>query len=170
MSPQPMWKELKVVARAKRHAEKAKRTTALRAKKDDVRTRDRRCRFPRCPCGRRHLRTEVAHRTHEGRGGNPAGDRSDPSTMILVCCVRHKESALSLDQHTIRWEALTALGSDGPVRWLVDVTFLRNFVELQRHKLTSQWVEVARENGIGSWEPFLPWQAEILDYLGRFER
>lgn len=170
MSPQPMWKEPKVVARARRTAAKTARKTALRSKKDDVRARDRRCRFPLCPCNRRGLRLEVAHRTHEGMGGNPEGDRSDPSTMILVCAVRHKESAVSLDKHTLRWEALTDRGSDGPVRWLVDINALRNFTEVQRLKLKADWFEVAVELGIGSWEPLLPLQREILIDLGRFTR
>lgn len=168
--PAPMWKEPKAVARAKRHAKKAARKTALREKKDEVRERDRHCRFPLCACGRRRIRLEVAHREHEGRGGNPAGDRSDPSTLILVCAMRHKESAISLDQHTIRWEALTDRGSDGPVRWLVDINALRNVTEVQRQKLKADWFEVAREIGIGSWEPLSLLQREILTDLARFAR
>lgn len=171
MSPAPMWKESAVVARGKRHAEKAKRKTALRDKKDEVRVRDgRRCRFPLCGCGRLKMRLEVSHARHEGRGGNPAGDRSDPHTMVQVCAGRHKESRLSIDQHTIRWEGLTDRGSDGPIRWLIDMRELMNFLSVQRDKVRPQWFELARETGIGTWEPFTAMQREVLDDLARFTR
>lgn len=171
MSPhQTFWKDPPIKRRAERHDQKAKRRTALRNKKDDVRSRDRQCRFPQCGCRRLRMRTEVSHREHEGMGGNPAADRSDPDTMILVCSARHKESRISIDKETVRWEPLTARGADGPVRWEVDLREFRDFLEVQRDRIEPQWFEVARETGIGTWEPFLPMQLDILKQLARMDR
>ena len=71
-------------------------------KKAEVRKRDQYCRFPRCGCRRLHFGLAVAHCRHKGMGGNPAGDRSAPEDMILLCAPRHREHPIALDKGTLR--------------------------------------------------------------------
>lgn len=85
--------------------------------KAEVRRRDKTCRFPLCGCRRGGYALHVAHGTHKGMGGNPKGDRSTAAGMVLLCAPRHRESVLSIDRGTLRWEALTEAGADGPIRW-----------------------------------------------------
>lgn len=83
----------------------------------DVRDRDRRCRFPGCPCHEFNLRLDVSHARHRGIGGNPAGDRTDPASMVLLCLERH-QGTISVDAVVLAWEPLDArLGADGRIAW-----------------------------------------------------
>lgn len=110
-----------------------------------VRGRDKYCRFPLCGCKRFGLRLEVSHQKHRGMGGNPAGDRTDTRTMVLVCSARHRENKYSLDRGTIRWRGITAAGADGPIVWEVEAP--------QRGPYTSGWKVVAIEKDIHVYEP-----------------
>ena len=107
----------------------------------EVRERDRKCRFPLCACGRFRLRLEVSHQKHRGMGGNPSMDRTTPESMILVCSARHKENRVSLDRGTLRWRALSDRGAEGPVAWDVDL----NALGARQGSSRPQWREVARE-------------------------
>jgi hypothetical protein len=83
-----------------------------------VRRRDKRCRFPLCGCGKLKLTLQVSHKEHRGMGGNPAGDRTDRRTMVLVCIARHRGNSISLDRGTLKWEPVNAdLGANGPIEW-----------------------------------------------------
>lgn len=133
-------------------------------KKREVRLRDRFCRFPLCGCRKFKLGTHVSHSRHKGMGGNPEGDRSAPSLMVLVCSARHRENRVSIDQGTLRWEGLTAKGADGPIEWSVDLTAFRG-----QHG-PAQWVTVARERALHSHEDLSLKQQAILEKLAEMER
>lgn len=91
------------------------------AEKAIVRARDQRCRFPLCGCERLGLPLHVSHAVHKGMGGDPTGDRSVSSLMVLVCAARHRENKIALDKGTLRWEPVTDAGANGPICWWVDV-------------------------------------------------
>lgn len=127
-----------------------------RAEKQKVRERDRRCRFPLCRCHLRRTFCEVSHRFHKGSGGDPTGERSKAELMILLCPARHRTSAWSVDQKTLRWTPLTDAGSDGPVAWAF------------RDK-DGSWVEVAREReGDRRWD-VVPAHRLLLETLALAE-
>lgn len=121
--------------------------------KDEVRDRDRVCRFPLCPCHRFGLFLEVSHREHKGMGGDPTGERSAPELMVLVCNWRHKESRYSIDKKTVRWVPLTDAGAKGPIAWEIWAPWLFG------HK----WTEFARESAIGHCEITLYSLIDILN-------
>jgi len=126
---------------ARRRAAKAGRLKRAENKnKEKVRDRDRKCRFPLCPCHRFGLFLEVSHAEHKGMGGDPTGERSAPYLMLLVCNWRHKESRYSIDKKSLRWVPLTDRGSDGPIAWQARVPWL----------MGNDWVEIAREEWDGS--------------------
>lgn len=81
-----------------------------------VRARDKTCRFPQCPCRKLNLRTEVAHSSHRGMGGNPAGDRTTTAGLVLLCLDRH-QGRTSLHSGDIQWTSVTSAGADGPIEW-----------------------------------------------------
>jgi hypothetical protein len=93
-----------------------KQKTAETAHMRTVRHRDRDCRWPECPCHRRLNPTlEVAHLTHRGMGGNPAGDRSEPHRMILL----DRETHQALDAGTLKITPQTRKGTAGPCAYFV---------------------------------------------------
>lgn len=124
------------VTRAKvRLDRKAKEEASMRK----ARKRDgNRCRMPMCDCKRFKLRLDVSHQVHRGIGGNPAGDRSDTSLLMTVCCARHKDHAVSIDKGTLRWIALTDQGANGPVKWEVQASAVLP-------RAHDRWIEIARE-------------------------
>jgi len=129
MFPKPTRTASRSVAQQKR-AEARKHE---REEKAAVRLRDRRCRFPLCAC-RLSVKPilEVAHTTHKGMGGNPAGDRSDRRTMVLLCRQRHQDGEVSLHKGTLRVVFQDQRkGFEGHVDWQV--------------RQGSRWVTVARE-------------------------
>lgn len=119
------------------------------AEKQKVRRRDRYCRFPLCGCGTMKLRTDVSHSQHKGMGGNPAGDRSKAELMVLVCGARHKDNVTSIDRGNLRWRALTARGSNGPIAWDV-------------RSVNGDWFELARETAPHVYGPFSTKQQATL--------
>ena len=88
--------------------------------KDDVRFRDKRCRWPFCEnCRKYKPRLEVAHIRAKGMGGDH-GARSDASQMILLDFLTH-QGADGLEQHGRRIEPLTDRGTWGPCEfWATD--------------------------------------------------
>jgi hypothetical protein len=101
-----------------------------RANKARARRRDRRCRFPLCPCAGYGLALEVSHLVHKGMGGDPTGERSQPEGMVLLCHWRHKESRWSIDKGTLRWRPLTDRGADGLIAW--DIKAMGHWLELAK--------------------------------------
>lgn len=131
-----------------------------------VRQADKTCRFPWCGCRRFKLALHVAHAVqHRGMGGNPKGDRSDPSGLILVCAARHRQNVISLDRKTLKAVPLDARrGLRGPVKWLIDLRAYRGQAG------AATWFEVAREKAPHDLEyPSLP-QQEILNALAEMQR
>lgn len=109
---------------AHRRRKKADIKARERRAMETVRKRDAGCRFPLCGCRRRGIRLEVSHSEHRGSGGNPAGDRTDTSTMVQVCAWRHKEGIFSIDKHSLRWVPMTTLGANGSIQWQVDMALV----------------------------------------------
>jgi hypothetical protein len=149
-------------SRTARKLAERKADVALEAHEDvekaAVRRRDRLCRFPLCGCRKLGLRREVSHDAHKGMGGNPAGDRSDRRTMVLLCVHRHQHGAVSRHKGTLRAAYLTAKGYEGPVAWWVDLSEVGQ---------PPAWLEVARESAPGQLEPLTETQATILETLAK---
>jgi len=169
----PQFKQAPGSAKVKRGKKREARADREDAKKIEVRLRDRYCRFPLCGCKRFQLTlTEVSHSKHKGMGGNPAEDRSDPESMVLLCDARHKANKFSVDRKTLRWRALTRSGSDGPIAWSIDTRELRNIkrtpalIHLAIENLPAgRWFELAVETGIHTYEPTSAEQSAILAWL-----
>lgn len=128
--------------------------------KAHVRRRDKVCRFPLCGCRKLRMRLEVSHVTHKGMGGNPLGDRSLPSIMVLLCVHRHQDGAVSRHKGTLKAQYLTASKFNGPVAWLIDTNAAG-----VTHRRGQHWKEVARESAPGVLEPLTPWQLGVLTML-----
>jgi hypothetical protein len=106
-----------IKARERRKAIKA----AEDAAKDDVRKRDKVCRWPKCRnCAAYKPRLEVAHLDAKGMGGDH-GSVSSPDQMILLDYLTHQSGPSSLEQHGRKIVPLTAKGTDGPCQfWAKD--------------------------------------------------
>lgn len=129
-----------------------------------VRRRDTYCRFPLCGCSKFRLRLEVSHQTHRGMGGNPAGDRSHRDRLVLVCSARHREHGVSIDRGTLRWREIARDANGRPlIAWEVD----RRALELGDAFMGGEpeWMELARETALHSYEPFTGEQGRILRLL-----
>lgn len=124
----------------------------------EVRARDRGCRFPLCGC-RGLFAVHVCHLVHRGMGGNPTGDRTDPARLISLCAWRHLLGRVSLDKHTVQIVPLTQRGMDGPCKFLIHSASLPMF------DLPGQFWEVGREVRRGECAPFSGEQAVVLDWL-----
>lgn len=102
------------------------------AEKDKVRKRDGHCRWPHLDSVQKELcqrtRTEVAHLTHKGMGGDPLTIRSKAPLMIRVCCHQGPGSLHSGDRKVLY---LTTKKADGPLAFL--------------ERRGQKWAEVARE-------------------------
>jgi hypothetical protein len=110
-------------AHAKEDREKAK-----------VRSRDGHCRWPHPNPDLRELcartRTEVAHLTHKGMGGDPQTIRSKAALMVRVCCHQGPGSLHSGDRKVV---FLSPEKANGPCAFL------------ERIGKTAKWKEVGRE-------------------------
>jgi hypothetical protein len=115
-------------ARTRRKAVKA----AEDAAKEEVRKRDKSCRWPHCAnCKAYKPRLEVAHLDAKGMGGDH-GTVSGPDQMILLDFLTHQSGPRSLEQHGKRIDPITAQGTNGPCEfWAKDEN--------------EQWYLVARE-------------------------
>lgn len=132
---EPHFKHDQPNPRVEKRADKLKLVADERRHKEAVRKRDTGCRFPLCGCKKFRRHTEVSHAEHKGMGGDPTGERSTPDKMILLCPFRHRENRVSIDKGTLRWEARTTNGADGPIAWfeLVD----------------GRWMDMVRESAVG---------------------
>lgn len=132
--------------------------------KNEVRIRDRRCRFPFCGCKRFGYALHVSHQQHKGMGGDPTGKRSARELMIYICVIRHREGKVSIDKGTLRWLPLTPAGSDSLVAWEVKQGVLPEHLQ---DGTGDYWVEVAREadTDLLSYEPLTERQRAILAHL-----
>jgi hypothetical protein len=134
-----------------------------------ARRRDGYCRFPNCKCRDFRLALEVSHAVkHRGMGGNPAGDRTEPKKLILLCVARHQRNVVSIDRHSLRVRALDARqGLGGPCAFDVDLRVLFDGAWQQARR--PKWFEVGRETARHIFEPFTPEQQGILDKLKGME-
>lgn len=161
----PNWKPLASVRRLAKQRSRLALKTHERLDKRQSRQRDGyRCRFPLCGCRRLGLRLESAHLVHKGAGGDPSGDRSRSKGLITLCVQRHQDGAVSWHHGTLRARSLTALGADGPLGWLVDMSIIDG-----RQPGGALWMEVARESAVQQLEPLNAAQREILARLTRME-
>lgn len=148
-------------AKRRRTRRRHQRDKVERSNKAEVRDRDRYCRFPVCGCVKANLAGHVSHQEHKGMGGNPAGDKSMPERMLFLCRCRHRESAVSIDRGTLRWNALTHAGAVGPIAWELDLRAVGRWPSTK----PAEWFEVARENARHTYEEFTPLQKLILAEL-----
>ena len=163
----PHWKPARTARKIAQKQTRLDRQSHERREKALVRTRDRVCRFPLCGCRRLGLASEVSHQVHKSQGGNPAGDRSLMSGLLLLCRHRHRDGAVSRHAGTLRAVALTADGMNGPIAWSVDLTAL--YPELAM--TTNWWFEIAREErGPQQWLPFNDSQRRVLEDLAEMTR
>lgn len=175
--------------KVKRHTERrgkgptAKRRAAKRRKLDAVelahmreaRDRDRYCRFPVCGCQQQWqagpYQAEVSHATHRGMAGDPTGERSHPSRLLLLCNWRHKLSKFSIDRKGIRWVPLTDAGANGPIQWelagahLPMPIFLERYPGLELRPDVGEWFVLATETAPHEYAPLTEAQAAILTWL-----
>lgn len=162
---------------------KAALDKAERENKAEVRRRDKVCRFPLCGCRRIKLAlvasTEVSHSKHKGSGGNPAGDRSVPELMVLLCKHRHQDGRISVHKGTIDVDFQTSKKFNGPVTWRVDLdvaykalgrpVVYANKGYNKTPPLGRKWLVVAKEKSVGQLDHIEEWQREILMKLAEME-
>lgn len=161
---EPHFKPTKAEARAERDDQKQSVKDKEDRHKSAARKRDGwMCRFPRCGCHRRRLHPEVAHSTSKGMGGDH-GTLSHVYQMICLCKDRHQDSRISLHKGTLRMEFLTTKGTNGPVRWWVDVTAIDTSAA-RRRSGDEHWVAVASESDVRVLEPLTPEQGALLERI-----
>lgn len=153
----PQFKEERVSKKVRRFIQRSERKLEEDKQMGKVRKRDKYCRFPLCGCKRFRLALHVSHQQHRGMGGNPAGDRTQPESMVYVCAARHRENPVSIDRGTLRWEPLTEAGANGPIAW---------HVKERAGLITgSEWFLVAVETAPHVYEPLSPSQKSVLARL-----
>lgn len=105
-------------ARGSARLEREKTRAEAKAAEDEVikaaKTLDGRCRWPehhKCRGG-----LEGAHVfQHRGMGGNPEGDRTTVESILTVCAWIHRQGPESIDGKQLKVEALSPLGTRGPL-------------------------------------------------------
>lgn len=132
--------------------------TAERRNKEKVRSRDKGCRFPLCGCKKFRRQTHVSHATHKGMGGDPTGERSLQSGMVLLCPFRHTENRYSIDRGTLKWEALTDDGAKGPIAWFMATGFS-----------DKPWLCLAHETAVQQLDKLTPRQRKELKRLAEMD-
>lgn len=134
-------KPMRGTAKLARIRKQAKADTREDAEKAKVRKRDGHCRWPHLTPEQRELcrrtRTEVAHLTHKGMGGDPLTIRSRQELMIRVCCHQGPGSLHAGDR---RVAYLSPKKADGPLAF-------------SERRAKKAWVEVARELSPGVLAP-----------------
>lgn len=129
-------KPAKGTALLERRASRRAIELAERLAKEQVRRRDKTCRWPRCECrALKHIRLEVAHLDDKGMGGDH-GERTHVEQMILLCFLKH-QGATSLHSGDARIVPQTDQGTSGPCDFLL------------RNDLTGELELVAAETTIG---------------------
>jgi len=158
----PLWKD---VTPKKTRATKHRQVSAVeRVNKQLVRERDGRCRFPRCGCW--PVQATVSHDVHKGMGGDPTGERSLPSGMIVLCRWRHQDAPVSRHAGTMRTRYLTTDQNDGPVCFEVDLWAVYPGLYPAR----GVWFAAASESNIGVLEPLTFEQQRVLGDLAAMTR
>lgn len=165
--------------RAERRRRRGRKTREAREKASTSR-RDGTCRFPLCGCRQRpSMSLERAHQVHKGMGGDktPDGARSHASGLLLLCAWRHQRAPISRHAGTLRAEALTDQGMNGPIRWLISGRgIMRVALQAPLHpddlppsapikvegNTDTSWYELAREIQPHERVPLLPWQRTVL--------
>jgi hypothetical protein len=113
------------------------------ANKTKVRKRDGHCRWPHLTPEARELcrreRSEVAHLTHKGAGGDPQTLRSKPDRMIHVCKPTHQGPG-SLHAGDRKVVFLTPQKAEGPLAFL-------------ERRGRDRWAEIGREIFVGVLAP-----------------
>lgn len=148
ITPEDMAERLKKPARGAakldRIVRKRKADDREDREKTKVRKRDGHCRWPHLDPDARELcrrtRTEVAHLTHKGMGGDPRTIRSRAPLMIRVCCHQGPGSLHSGDRKV---QFLSPQKADGPLAFL-------------ERRGREKWAEVARELWPGVLAPRKP--------------
>ena len=134
---------------------------------NEARARDAWCRFPCSDLDKRcrqfsHTH-EVAHAVHRGMGGDPKMTRTTRQSLLLLCPKRHQHHRFSVDQKTLKWEALTDEGTDGPIRWWVDVERLPLALREEWMMMPLDgWLLLASESAPHIYLPFTEEQQDIL--------
>jgi hypothetical protein len=163
------FKPSKFEAQVAKEKTKTDRVDKESANKSKARKRDGwMCRFPRCFCHVKRLHPEVCHLDHKGSGGDPSGEKSKMHLLICLCQPRHRTSRLSLHAVTLRVEALSAAGMNGPVRWWVDATAIDTPIS-RRQSGDEQWVVVASESDVRVLEPLTADQGALLERIAEME-
>ena len=126
-------KPVRGTAKLARIRRKKKADSREDKEKTIVRKRDGHCRWPHLNPDHaelcRRTRTEVAHLTHKGMGGDPQTLRSRAPLMIRVCCHQGPGSLHSGDRKVAY---LTKKKADGPLAFF-------------ERRAGMKWAEVARE-------------------------
>lgn len=125
------------------------------------------CRFPRCVCHRLRLHPECAHDAAKGIGGDH-GLRSTVDQLICLCKPRHQESRVSVHKGTLYHEALTEKGTNGPVRWWVDLAAITTPAAYRKDG-DAQWVVVATEREVRVLEPLTHEQGIWLEQIAELK-
>jgi hypothetical protein len=97
-------------------------------------------------------------------GGNPAGDRSKADLMVLVCHRRHKDGRVAIDKGTLRWRALTARGSNGPIAWDIQADMIAFSFARGR-----EWFTLAIETAPHTYQGMSSDQVAVLKRLAEME-
>lgn len=168
----PLWKTPRVVSKARRLQDARDRRTAEDRNKQEVRRRDKRCRFPLCGCLAMKwaplASPEVSHNVHKGIGGDPSGQRSLANRMVLMCHHRHQDGYISRHKGTLRAAYLTDKRAAGPIAWQIRAVELRAICRaagVPMPHTRREWVTVARERAINDFEQLAPWQEDVLKLL-----
>jgi hypothetical protein len=157
----PHFKDDPISAKVRNGVKRREVTVAEQKEMRKVRLRDKYCRVPLCGCKKFGLLLHVSHQKHRGMGGNPAGDRTVPELMVLVCSARHRENRIAMDRGTLAWRPLTDQGANGPIAWEIDCDAL----EPSMAGIYRGWRQLARERAIHVYEPLDEWQAHTLKRL-----
>ena len=165
-------KPLRVDRKAREQKTRAGRRTLESKHKRQAKARDlERCRFPLCGCQQRGFALHAAHVvTHKGMVGDKTGGRSVPDKLLTLCGHRHQWGLVSWHRGTLRVEPLTPDGTNGPVRFLIDVTALpAAFLPLMMDYPFPRWHVVAEEIAVQIVAPMDEWQVRVCLTLRTME-
>lgn len=169
MAFQSNWKPSRTARKIEERKTKLSRRRDEDNAKRDARKRDRACRFPMCGCKRLGLPLEVSHDEHKGMGGNPAGDRSTPEKLVLLCNHRHQFGRISRHAGTMKAMPHSSVqGYNGPVSWYVRRDEIPDEV-VPAALFGQEWVCVADEVSPGRLAQPMPWQLVILKRLAEMD-
>lgn len=97
-----------------RHERKLARQAHERREKQATKARDwHKCRWPRCEYSAVGQPLEAAHVEDAGMGGSDERMRRD--NLVTLCRLHHRTAPQSIHSGDLKIEALTGLGTDGPL-------------------------------------------------------